>query len=91
MKIPKPGVDLFLPFFDRLGFGLRCLGEKVVMLAQFHALGFSLSSYRASKCHIPNNLFFSISPFPYRTTYGQLLLTVSFDWCWLVIRDTICR
>lgn len=92
MKIPKPGVDLFLLFFDRLGFGFRCLGERVAIRVQFHILDFSLflSSYRASKCHIPNNPFFNITlPLPNHMD-GHFPLTV-FSTGVGFVRGAICR
>lgn len=83
MKIPRPGVDL-LPFFwsSRLRFSVfreeSCYSGPV----PYTGLSLFLSSYRASKCHIPNNLFFNITlPLPNHT---DIFLNCFFDWCWVV-------
>lgn len=83
MKIPKPGVDLFLLFFwsSRLRFSVF-RGESCLFGSSSIYWAF-LSSYRASKCHIPNNPFFNITlPLPNHKD-GHFSLTVVFDWCWV--------
>ena len=84
-KYQNPGLTSSYFFFDRLGFGFRCLGERVAIRVQFHILDFSLflSSYRASKCHIPNNPFFNITlPLPNHMD-GHFFFNCFFDWCWV--------
>lgn len=88
MKIPKPGVDLFLPFFLIVStsvFGVS--GRELLFGPSSIYWAFSLSSYRASKCHIPNNPFFNITlPLP---NHMDIFLNCFFDWCW--VWGAICR
>lgn len=77
MKIPKPGVDLFLPFFwsSRLRFsvfrGESCYSGPVPYtgLSLFLPTGLQNVTYQTT--------LFSISPFPYRTTWTFSLTVFS--------------
>ena len=86
MKIPKPGVDLFLPFFwsSRLRFsvfrGESCYSGPVPYTGLF-SLSLFLPGFKMSHTKQP---FFSISPFPCRTTWTDIFfLNCFFDWCWV--------
>jgi hypothetical protein len=65
-KYQNPGLTSYI-FFDRLGFGFRCFGERVAILAQFHILGFLSFSLPTGLQNVTyqTTLFFNITlPLP---------------------------